>query len=241
MSSTDTPLYRRILLKLSGEALQGDEPFGIDPSVVKRIVLEIRSLLALQVQVAMVIGGGNLFRGESLSALGINRITGDYVGMLATMMNALAFRDAFEQAGIPAHTMSAISLEGLMPAVNRHDAMHLLKQNHVVIFAGGTGNPLVTTDTAASLRAIEIEADILLKATDVDGVYTADPALDPQAQLLKRLSYSEVLAKEYKVMDLSAFSKCRDYDMPIRVFNIGREGELKACVLDTQTGTYIGN
>ena len=233
-------LYQRILIKLSGEALQGKEPFGIDASVLSRIITEVKELIALKVEVAIVIGGGNLFRGKQLSSTGLDRITGDQMGMLATMMNALAMRDAFEQNNVHAHIMSAISMEGWMPPINRRDAMHHLQQGQVVIFAGGTGNPLVTTDTAASLRAIEIEADVLMKATNVDGVYDADPAVVPDANLLSTLTYDDVLSKEYKVMDLSAFCQCRDHNMPIRVFNITRSGALRLAVTQANEGTSIG-
>ena len=209
-TKSQQPLYRRILLKLSGEALMGDGQFGIDPSVIDRLVGEIAELIKLNIQVGLVIGGGNMFRGITLSALGIGRITGDHMGMLATIMNALAMRDALERNQIPTRILSAIPMSGVVDHYDRRKAIHHLQRGRVVIFAGGTGNPLVTTDSAASLRCIEIEADLLLKATSVDGVYSADPAKVPDARLYHTLTYDEALQKELGIMDLTAFCQCRE-------------------------------
>lgn len=233
------PICSRILLKVSGEALQGDTHFGIDPVVLDRLAADIKSLIELKVQVGLVIGGGNLFRGAALSAAGLGRVTGDQMGMLATMMNALALRDALERAGVETRTMSAIPMSGVMDVYDRRKAIHNLQQGRVVIFSGGTGNPLVTTDSAASLRAIETEADLLLKATNVDGIYSADPNKDPSATLYKRISYQEALEKELGVMDLSAFCQCRDHDVSLRVFNIEKSGALLRIVTGEEEGTIV--
>ncbi len=235
------PIYKRILLKLSGEALAGEAKVGIDPAVLDRLAKEIGELVALKVQVGIVIGGGNLFRGETLSKAGLDRITGDQMGMLATMMNALAMRDAFGRAGLETRVMSAIPMSGVMDHYDRRKAMHKLNTGLVVIFAGGTGNPLVTTDSAASLRAIEVQADILLKATQVDGIYSADPRKDPNAKLYKVLSYEEALSKELGVMDLTAFCQCRDHNMQLRVFNLHKPGALRRVVLGEEEGTLVKN
>lgn len=233
------PIYRRILLKLSGEALVGEGQFGIDPKVIDRLVGEITDLVKLNVQVGMVIGAGNMFRGAELSAIGIGRITGDQIGMLATIMNALAMRDALERSGIPTRILSAIPMSGMVDHYDRRKAMHHLQRGRVVLFAGGTGNPLVTTDSAASLRCIEIEANVLLKATNVDGVYSADPAKDPKATLYKHLTYDEALQKEFGIMDLTAFCQCRDHDVTLRVFNIKKPGALLRIVLGEDEGTLV--
>ena len=232
--------YKRIVLKFSGEALMGDSDFGIDPQVLDRLTGEILELVDLQVQVAIVIGGGNLFRGEALSKAGIGRITGDHMGMLATLMNALAMRDAMERGGLSTRVMSAIPMSGIVDHYDRRKAMHHLDEGRVLIFAAGTGNPLVTTDSAASLRSIEIRADVLLKATNVDGIYTADPMKDPDATRYTHLSYHEVLDKELGVMDLSAFCQCRDHQMPIRVFNLNKAGALLRIIQGEDEGTLVG-
>lgn len=232
-------IYNRVLLKLSGEALTGQSDFGFDPQVVARIASEIKEVVKHGVQVGVVIGGGNLMRGEALSKLGVDRVSGDQMGMLATMMNALAMRDALEQANVPTRIMSAIPMSGVMDHYDRRKAIHHLTQNRVVIFAGGTGNPLVTTDSAASLRSIEIRADALLKATNVDGIYSADPALDKTASRYEKLSYQLALEKELGVMDLAAFCQCRDYNMIIRVFNIRKEGALLNAVVSEEEGTLV--
>jgi len=237
---TSAPLYKRVLLKLSGEALLGEgETFGICPQKLQTLAGEVANIRALGVEVAIVIGAGNLFRGRTLCASGLNHITADQMGMLGTVMNAFALRDTFSQVNIPSHLMSAISMSGLAQPYNRQDAIRLLSAGDVVLFAGGTGNPLVTTDAAASLRSIEIQANILLKATQVDGVYTADPKKDPSAKLLKKLSYQEVIRAEYAVMELVAFTQCRDHAMPIRVFNIWKKGALLNVLTSEAEGTLI--
>ena len=239
MSIAPKSAYRRILLKLSGEALMGDGEFGIDPKVLERMAQEIKELIEMGVEVGLVIGGGNLFRGEGLANAGMNRVVGDHKGMLATVMNGLAMRDALHRAFVNARLMSAIPLNGVCDAYNWAEAISSLKTGRVVIFAAGTGNPFFTTDSAACLRGIEIEADAVLKATKVDGVFTSDPAKDPDAQLIKKITYQEVLEKELKVMDLSAFTLARDHSLPIRVFNMNTPGTLKQVVLGNDVGTLI--
>ncbi len=231
--------YKRILVKLSGEALQGDQGFGISPKVLDRMALEIGELINQSVQVGMVIGGGNLFRGEALSKAGLGRISADHMGMLATVMNAIAMRDALERAGFSTRAMSAIPMTGVIDHYDRRKAVHHLAQGRIVIFSAGTGNPLFTTDSAASLRAIEIDADILLKGTNVDGVYSADPAKDPQATRFERITFSKVLEKQLGVMDLTAFSQCRDHRMPIRVFNMNHPGALLRICQGENEGTLV--
>lgn len=239
MAAGPQPAYQRILLKLSGEALVGQSVFGIDPHVLNRLVHEIAEIVHLGVQVGIVIGGGNICRGASLSAIGINRITGDQMGMLATVMNALAMRDALETIQIPTRILSAIPMGGLVDHYDRRKAIHHLNQQRIVIFAGGTGNPLVTTDSAASLRGIEIGADILLKATNVDGIYSADPARDPKATRYQHLTYQEALEKELGVMDLTAFCQCRDHNLAIRVFNINMPGIMLRIITGANEGTLV--
>ena len=239
MTNGPQPIYRRILLKMSGEALMGKGPHPIDPNVLDRLAKEVTQVYQLGVQIAIVIGGGNFFRGTTLSKAGINRITGDYMGMLATLMNALALRDSFERSGLPVRILSAIAMSGIADLFHQRKAIHHLMQGRIVVFAGGTGNPLVTTDSAASLRGIEIKADVVLKATNVDGVYSADPAEDPHAKLYKQLTYQEALDKELAVMDLAAFCQCRDHDMPLRVFNINKPGALLRVVLSEEDGTLV--
>ncbi|WP_267256914.1 UMP kinase [Coxiella endosymbiont of Ornithodoros maritimus] len=239
MMNGPQPLYRRVLLKMSGEALMGKGLHAIDPNVLDRMAKDVTQVYQLGVQIAIVIGGGNFFRGAALQAAGINRITGDYMGMLATLMNALALRDAFERSNLPVRILSAIPMTGVADAFHRRKAIHHLQQGRVVIFAAGTGNPLVTTDSAASLRGIEINADVVLKATNVDGVYSDDPAKNPQAKLYKHLSYQEALKKELAVMDLAAFCQCRDYNMPLRVFNINRPGALLSVIMNQEEGTLV--
>lgn len=224
---------------MSGEALLGDQTFGIDPKVIDRMAKEIGELVKIGVQMGLVIGGGNFFRGEALSHLGIGRITGDHMGMLATVMNALAMRDALERAGFPTRIVSAIPMSGMVDYYDRRKAIHHLNKGRVVLFAAGTGNPLVTTDSAASLRAIEVEADILLKATSVDGVYNNDPRKDPKAKRYSILSYQEALSKELGVMDLTAFCQCRDHHMKIRVFDLKKPGALMRIVLGEDEGTLV--
>lgn len=233
------PLYKRILLKLSGEALSNKSAVGIDPATLVRLTNEIAEVSRLGVQIGIVIGGGNLFRGPALSAVGIDRITGDQMGMLATIMNALAMRDAFERISIPTRIMSAIPMNGFVDYYNRRKAIYHLEQNRLVIFSGGTGNPLVTTDSAASLRGIEVKADVLIKATQVDGIYSADPVHNPEAELYRHITYQQALDKELGVMDLAAFCQCRDHDLAIRVFNINKPGNLLRVVTSTEEGTRV--
>lgn len=239
MSVTPKPQFRRILLKLSGEALVGDEGFGIDPKVLDRMAQEIKEIVELGVQVGLVLGGGNIFRGAGLANAGMNRVVGDHMGMLATVMNGLAMRDSLHRAFVNARLMSAIPLNGICDSYTWAEAISLLKSGRVVIFSAGTGNPFFTTDSAACLRGIEIEADVVLKATRVDGVYSDDPEKNPEAQLYPHLCYEDVLAKELKVMDLAAFTLARDHDLPIRVFNMNKPGALMRVITGEQEGTLI--
>ena len=220
------PKYKRVLLKLSGEALMGEESFGIDPKVLNRMALEVGQLIGIGVQVGVVIGGGNLFRGAALNAAGMDRVTGDHMGMLATVMNALAMRDALERSNISTRVMSAIPMSGVVDHYDRRAAIRSLKDGDVVIFSAGTGNPFFTTDSAACLRGIEIEADVVLKATKVDGVYDADPMKDKNAKKFDDLTYDEVLDRKLGVMDLTAICLVRDHGMPVRVFNMNKPGAL---------------
>ncbi|BDY06221.1 UMP kinase [Ferrimonas sp. YFM] len=241
MSTNPKPAFRRILLKLSGEALQGEEGFGIDPKVLDRMAQEIKELVELGVQVGLVIGGGNLFRGEGLAKAGMNRVVGDHMGMLATVMNGLAMRDALHRAYVNARLMSAIPLNGVCDNYSWAEAISLLKQGRVVIFSAGTGNPFFTTDSACCLRGIEIEADVVLKGTKVDGVYSDDPVTNPDAVKYDKITYKEVLEKELKVMDLSAFTLARDHDLPLLVFNMNEPGALRRAVMGEANGTLITN
>lgn len=238
--NTATPKYKRILLKLSGEAL-GDGSVGIDPKILDRTALEIGQLIGIGVQVGLVIGGGNLFRGAALHAAGLDRVTGDHMGMLATVMNALAMRDSLERANIHTVVMSSIPMSGVVEHYDRRLAIRHLEESNVVIFAAGTGNPFFTTDSAACLRGIEVNADIVLKATKVDGVYSADPVLDKTATRYKQLSYEEVLEKQLGVMDLTAICLARDHDMPLRVFAMEQTGALLNVVVGEDEGTLIAN
>lgn len=233
------PAYQRILLKLSGEALLGDEDYGIDPAIIGRIANEVLEVRKTGVQVAIVIGGGNIFRGAGLAQSGIDRVTGDHMGMLATLMNSLALQDSLENAGVDARVMSAISVHAVSEDYIRRRATRHLEKGRVVIIAGGTGNPFFTTDTAAALRAIEVGADIVLKATKVDGVYSADPNIDKNATLHESLSYDEVIEGKLKVMDTNAIVLCRDQEMPIRVFNVFGSGNLIKIVRGEMVGTII--
>ncbi len=239
MPVKNTANYQRILLKLSGEALMGNGESGIDPSVLDRMALEIGQLVGIGVQVGLVIGGGNLFRGAALNAAGLDRVTGDHMGMLATVMNALAMRDALERAKIRTVVMSAIPMSGVVEHYDRRLALHNLDAGKVVIFSAGTGNPFFTTDSAACLRAIEIEADIVLKATKVDGVYSADPVAHPDAIKYDRLTYNEVLEKRLGVMDLTAICLARDHHMPLRVFAMAKPDALRNVVVGDSEGTLI--
>ena len=231
--------YKRILLKLSGEELMGEEGFGIDPKVLDRMALEIGQLVGIGIQVGLVIGGGNLFRGAALSAAGMERVTGDHMGMLATVMNGLAMRDALDRNNISARVMSAIPMSGVVEHYDRRRALGYLAGGEVVIFSAGTGNPFFTTDSAACLRAIEVNAEIVLKATKVDGVYSADPVKDPTATLFEHLTYDQVLDKKLGVMDLTAICLCRDNAMPVRVFRMSKSGALLNIAVGGSEGTMI--
>ena len=230
--------YSRVLLKLSGEAL-GSGGFGINPAILDRTALEIGQLVGIGIQVGLVIGGGNLFRGAELSIAGLDRVTGDHMGMLATVMNALAMRDALERANIHTVVMSAIPMSGVVEHYDRRLAMRHLNDGDVVIFSAGTGNPFFTTDSAACLRGIEINADIVLKATKVDGIYSADPMKDSTATRFDRVTYDEVLEKQLGVMDLTAICLARDHKMPLRVFAMEKTGALRNAVVGENEGTLV--
>jgi len=231
--------FQRVLLKLSGEALLGNEDYGIDPEIIHRIAVEIKDVSALGIQVAVVIGGGNIFRGAGLAESGIDRITGDHMGMLATVVNSLALQDALESINADARVMSAISVHDVCEDYIRRRAVRHLEKGRVVICAGGTGNPFFTTDTAAALRAIEIGADIVLKATKVDGVYSADPVKDPAAVRFDHLGYDQVIESKLGVMDANAIVLCRGQGMPIRVFNVFEEGNLVRIMKGESIGTLV--
>lgn len=237
--SMATPKYKRILLKLSGEALMGDDSYGINRDVIERIVSEIGEVTRLGVEVAVVIGGGNIFRGVAPAAAGMDRATADYMGMLATVMNALALQDAMRRAGLTARVQSALTIEQVAEPYIRGKALRYLEEGKVVIFGAGTGNPFFTTDTAAALRASEMEAQVVLKATKVDGVYTADPKTNPEATRYDRISFDEAIAKNLKVMDATALALCRDQKMPLCVFSIFKHGALKRVVLGEDEGTLV--
>ena len=231
--------FKRILLKLSGEALMGDDAFGINHDTIRRMAAEVVEVTEMGVQVAIVIGGGNIFRGVAGGSIGMDRATADYMGMLATVMNALALADTMDKAGLTARVMSAIAIEQVVEPYVRPKALQYLEEGKVVIFAAGTGNPFFTTDSAACLRGIEIEANVVLKATKVDGVYTADPMLDPTAELYDHLTYDEVLDKKLAVMDLTAICLCREHNMPLRVFRMSKQGALLNLVVGGDEGTLI--
>jgi uridylate kinase len=235
----DVPRFKRILLKLSGEALMGDGDYGIDPAVISRIASEIRDVTRMGVEVGIVIGGGNIFRGAGLAQGGMDRVTGDHMGMLATVMNALAMQDALEKQGVPARVMSALSIHQVCEDYIRRRAIRHLEKGRVVMFAAGTGNPFFTTDSAASLRAVEINADIVIKATKVDGVYSSDPVKHADAVRYDKLGYDEVLEKKLMVMDATAIVLCRDSDMPLRVFNIHNHGDLLRMMQGEPIGTVV--
>ncbi|MGH8041921.1 MAG: UMP kinase [Rudaea sp.] len=231
--------YQRILLKLSGEALMGDADYGIDPKVLQRLARETIEVQQSGVQVGIVIGGGNIFRGEGLAAAGMDRVTGDQMGMLATVMNALALQDALEKLGARARVMSAIKINQVCEDFIRRRAIRHLEKGRIAIFAAGTGNPFFTTDSAAALRAVEIGADLLLKATKVDGVYTADPRKDAAAKRYEKLSYEEVIQRNLRVMDTSAIALCRDHKMPLRIYDMSREGDLMRIMRGEPIGTLV--
>jgi uridylate kinase len=233
------PAYKRILLKLSGEALMGDDSYGINRNTISRIVSEINEVVGLGVQVAVVIGGGNIFRGVAPAAEGMDRATADYMGMLATVMNALALQDAMKHIGLKARVQSALNIEQVAEPYIRGKAMRYLEEGRVVIFGAGTGNPFFTTDTAAALRGMEMNVDIVLKATKVDGVYTDDPKTHPDAMRYKTISFDEAIIKNLKVMDATALTLCRDQNLPICVFSIFKQGALKRVVMGEDEGTKV--
>jgi uridylate kinase len=233
------PAYKRVLLKLSGEALMGEDSFGINRSTIERMVFELAEIAKLGVELAVVIGGGNIFRGVAPGAAGMDRATADYMGMMATIMNALALQDAFRQAGVEARVQSALNIEQVVEPYIRPKAMRYLEEGKVVIFAAGTGNPFFTTDTAAALRGSEIGAEVVLKATKVDGVYTADPKKVPTAERYHSISFNEAIAKNLEVMDATAFALCRDQKLPIRVFSINKPGALKRVIMGEDEGTLV--
>ena len=231
--------YQRILLKLSGEALMGEQDFGIDPKVVESVAKDVQELVEKGVQVAMVIGGGNIFRGVSLSASGMDRTSADHMGMLATVINSLSLQDALERQGLTVRVMSALPIHKVCEDYIRRRAVRHLEKGRVVIFAAGTGNPFFTTDTAASLRGIEVNADVVMKGTKVDGVYTADPEKDPDAKRYERLTYDEVIEGKLAVMDTTAIVLCRDNHIPIRVFNMNKAGTLLSIIEGGDEGTLV--
>ncbi len=239
-SGKGAPLkYHRILLKLSGEALMGKADYGIDPEVIHRLAREVHEVQQAGVQIGLVIGGGNIFRGAGLAQGGMDRVTGDHMGMLATVMNALAMQDALEKVGAHARTMSAIKINEVCEDYIRRRAIRHLEKGRIAIFAAGTGNPFFTTDSAAALRAVEIGADLLLKATKVDGVYDADPKKKKDARRYEKLSYDEVIARNLQVMDTAAIALCRDYDMPLRIYDMSRAGDLMRILRGQQIGTLV--
>jgi uridylate kinase len=233
------PAFKRILLKLSGEALMGEDSYGINRATIERIVGEIKEVVDLGVEVAVVIGGGNIFRGVAPAAAGMDRATADYMGMMATVMNALALQDAMRQVGLKARVQSALNIEQVAEPYIRGKAIRYLEEGRVVIFGAGTGNPFFTTDTAAALRGMEMNADIVLKATKVDGVYTDDPKTHPEAMRYKELTFDEAIIKNLKVMDATALTLCRDQKLPICVFSIFKQGALKRVVMGEDEGTHV--
>ena len=235
----DAPAYKRILLKLSGEALMGEDAYGINRTTIDRIVAEIAVVAAMGVEIAVVIGGGNIFRGVAPAAAGMDRATADYMGMLATVMNALALQDAMRRGGLNGRVQSALNIEQVVEPYIRGKAMRYLEEGKIVIFAAGTGNPFFTTDTAAALRGTEMSCDIVLKATKVDGVYSADPNTDPQARRYARVSFDDAINRNLKVMDATALSLCRDQKLPINVFSIFKAGALKRVVMGEDEGTLV--
>ncbi|HEY7674162.1 MAG TPA: UMP kinase [Burkholderiales bacterium] len=238
-----TPRFKRVLLKLSGEALMGDDSFGINRATLDRIVGEIAQVSALGLEIGVVIGGGNIFRGVAPGAAGMDRATADYMGMLATVMNGLALQDAMRQAGLNARVQSALNIEQVVEPYIRNKAIRYLEEGKIVIFAAGTGNPFFTTDTAAALRGTEIGAEMVLKATKVDGIYTADPKLHPDAKRYDKVSFDEAIIKNLRIMDATAFALCRDQKLPITVFSILKSGAMKRIISGENEGTlvYLGS
>lgn len=241
MTGAKKPVYRRVLLKLSGEALMGGRSFGIDPDIVQAIAAEIRDVVKLGVQIGVVVGGGNIFRGVEGSARGMERTQADNMGMLATVINSLAIQSVLERLGVRCRVQTAIEMREVAEPFIRRRATRHLEKGRVVIFAAGTGNPYFTTDTAAALRAAEIQADVILKATKVDGVYDKDPMKHADATMYKKISYTETLAKNLKVMDATAISLCRENSIPIRVFNIAKKGNIKSVICGKTIGTIVGD
>ena len=237
--STQAPVYKRALLKLSGEALMGEQQFGVDPAVATRIALDVGSIQSLGVETAIVIGGGNIFRGLAASARGMDRATADYMGMLATVINALALQDALEQHGVVTRVVTAIEMRAVAEPFIRRRAIRHLEKGRVVIFAAGTGSPYFTTDTAAALRAMEIKADVILKGTKVDGIYTADPMVDKTATKYQSISYLQVLERQLRVMDATAISLCMDNKLPIVVFNLRTPGNVRRVIMGEPVGTTV--
>ena len=240
MGGVNKVVYKRILLKLSGEALLGKQSSGVDPEVAKYIAAEIKSLADLNVQIGIVVGGGNIFRGLEASSKGMDRTSADYMGMLATVINSLALQSALEMSGIATRVQSAIQMHQIAEPFIQRRALRHLEKGRIVIFAGGTGNPYFTTDTAASLRAMEIKADVIMKATKVDGVYDSDPVKNKNAVMFKDIRYIDVLTKNLKVMDATAISLCRDNSLPIIVFNLQKKGNIRGVICGKKIGTYIG-
>lgn len=234
-------VYKRVLLKLSGEALLGKQSSGVDPEVASFIAEEIKSVAALDIQLAIVIGGGNIFRGLEASSRGMDRTSADYMGMLATVINSLALQSALEMQGIPTRVQSSIEMREIAEPFIQRRAIRHLEKGRIVIFAGGTGNPYFTTDTAASLRAMEINADVIMKATKVDGVYDSDPVKNKAAVMYDKISYIDVLSKNLKVMDATAISLCRDNKLPILVFNMQKKGNIRRAICGEKIGTYVGD
>ena len=240
MGDKNKVVYKRILLKLSGEALLGKQSSGVDPEVANYIAAEIKSLADLNVQIGIVVGGGNIFRGLEASSKGMDRTSADYMGMLATVINSLALQSALEMSGIATRVQSAIKMHQIAEPFIQRRAIRHLEKGRIVIFAGGTGNPYFTTDTAASLRAMEIKADVIMKATKVDGVYDRDPVKDKNAVMFENIKYIDVLTKNLKVMDATAISLCRDNSLPIIVFNLQKKGNIRSAICGKKIGTYIG-
>ena len=232
-------IYKRILLKRSGEALMGDDAFGVNPETINKIVSEVKTIKSLGVEIAIVIGGGNIFRGVALGAAGMDRATADYMGMLATVMNALALQDAMKHAGLISRVQSAINIDQIVEPYIRGKAIRYLEDEKIVIFAAGTGNPFFTTDTAAALRAMEINADIMIKATKVDGIYSDDPTKNKDAVMYKRVTFNEAIQNNLKVMDATAFTLCRDQKLPVVVFNIFKQDALLNVLLGNDEGTQV--
>jgi uridylate kinase len=235
-----SPVYKRVLLKLSGEALMGEQQYGVDPAVVAQIAMDVREIQGLGVETAIVIGGGNIFRGLAASARGMDRATADYMGMLATVINGLALQDALEQAGVLTRVVTAIEMRAVAEPFIRRRAIRHLEKGRVVIFAAGTGNPYFTTDTAAALRAMEIKAEVILKGTKVDGIYTADPMIDKTATKYQSISYLQVLERQLRVMDATAISLCMDNALPIVVFDMRASGSIRQVVMGEPVGTTVG-